>query len=119
MTGSLEKSQVCEMGTESDDDDDNRGTTMRVVSVSGKFLETPNLKMFSFGDLKAATKSFKSNELLGEGGFGKVYKGWLDAQTLTPAKPGSGMMVAIKKLNPDSMQGVQEWQVSFYAVKNI
>ncbi|KAF7829050.1 putative serine/threonine-protein kinase PIX13 [Senna tora] len=79
-------------------------------SPNGQILETPNLKVFSFGDLKAATKNFRSDTLLGEGGFGKVYKGWLDEKTLTPAKAGSGMVVAIKKLNPESMQGFQEWQ---------
>ncbi|XP_028776699.1 probable serine/threonine-protein kinase PIX13 [Neltuma alba] len=74
-------------------------------------VEAPNcLKVFSFGDLKAATKNFKSDSLLGEGGFGKVYKGWLDEKTLSPAKAGFGMMVAIKKLNPESMQGFQEWK---------
>lgn len=82
------------------------------MEISGKFLEMPNLKVFSYGDLKAATKSFKSDALLGEGGFGKVYKGWLNAVTLAPAKAGSGMIVAIKKLKRDSVQGLQEWQVS-------
>ncbi|XP_054775827.1 probable serine/threonine-protein kinase PIX13 [Prosopis cineraria] len=79
-------------------------------SPSGQILESPNLKVFSFGDLKAATKNFKSDTLLGEGGFGKVYKGWLDEKTLTPSKAGSGIVVAIKKLNSESMQGFQEWQ---------
>lgn len=73
--------------------------------------EMRRLKEFSFAELKAATKSFKSDALLGEGGFGKVYKGWLHEKTLTPTKAGSGIMVAIKKLNPESMQGLQEWQV--------
>ncbi|KAK4262003.1 hypothetical protein QN277_027620 [Acacia crassicarpa] len=77
---------------------------------SGQILETPNLKVFSFVDLKAATKNFKHDTLLGEGGFGKVYKGWLDEKTLTPSKAGSGIVVAIKKLNPESVQGFQEWQ---------
>ena len=54
-------------------------------------------------NLKAATKSFKSDALLGEGGFGKVYKGWLDEKALAPTKAGFGIMVAIKKLNPKSM----------------
>ncbi|WVZ10222.1 hypothetical protein V8G54_014752 [Vigna mungo] len=73
-------------------------------------LEMRKLKEFSFAELKAATKGFKSDALLGEGGFGKVYKGWLHEKTLTPSKAGSGIMVAIKKLNPESMQGLQEWQ---------
>ncbi|KAK2427177.1 putative serine/threonine-protein kinase PIX13 [Trifolium repens] len=42
---------------------------------------------------------------------GKLFfKGWLNAETLTPTKAGFGMMVAIKKLKSDSVQGVQEWQ---------
>ncbi|KAG4973516.1 hypothetical protein JHK87_030337 [Glycine soja] len=68
-------------------------------------VETRNLKQFNFADLKAATKSFKSDALLGEGGFGKVYKGWLHEKTLTPTKAGSGMVVAVKKLNSESLQG--------------
>jgi serine/threonine protein kinase len=61
--------------------------------------------------LKRATKNFKSDTLLGEGGFGKVYKGWIDQKTYAPSKSGSGMVVAIKKLNSGSMQGLEEWQV--------
>ncbi|MBA0793702.1 hypothetical protein Gohar_018089 [Gossypium harknessii] len=74
----------------------------------GQILETSNLKVFTFAELKAATKSF--NTLLGEGGFGKVYKGWLDERTLTPSKVGFGMIVAIKKLKQESVQGFEEWQ---------
>ncbi|KAG2695015.1 hypothetical protein I3760_08G171400 [Carya illinoinensis] len=77
---------------------------------NGKILETPNLKEFSFSDLKTATKNFKTDSLLGEGGFGKVFKGWMDGKTLTPSKFGTGMVVAIKKLKSESMQGFQEWQ---------
>lgn len=33
---------------------------------------------FSYKELAAATKNFKSDCLLGEGGFGRVYKGKLD-----------------------------------------
>nr|GMC62549.1 probable serine/threonine-protein kinase PIX13 [Ipomoea batatas] len=48
--------------------------------------------------------------VLGTGGFGTVFKGWVDENTLAPSKPGSGMIVAIKKLNPGSLQGFEEWQ---------
>ncbi|GLU19671.1 hypothetical protein SLE2022_359070 [Rubroshorea leprosula] len=76
----------------------------------GQILEMPNLKVYTFADLKNATKNFKPDTLLGEGGFGKVYKGWVDHRTLQPSKIGSGLVVAIKKLNPESMQGFEEWQ---------
>ncbi|XP_024639159.1 probable serine/threonine-protein kinase CST [Medicago truncatula] len=104
-SSSCNKSKVWEIGNS---ESDSKG--YESIEISGKFLEMPNLKVFSYGDLKAATKSFKSDALLGEGGFGKVYKGWLNAVTLAPAKAGSGMIVAIKKLKRDSVQGLQEWQ---------
>ncbi|KAF4373791.1 hypothetical protein F8388_007697 [Cannabis sativa] len=80
--------------------------------LNGQFLESPNLRVFSFAELKACTKNFKADSVLGEGGFGKVFKGWVDEKTLAPSKVGTGMMVAIKKLNSESMQGFQEWQNS-------
>ncbi|KAG6491539.1 hypothetical protein ZIOFF_046471 [Zingiber officinale] len=48
--------------------------------------------------------------ILGEGGFGRVYKGVVEEKTLNPSKSGTGMVVAVKKLNPESMQGLEEWQ---------
>lgn len=68
-----------------------------------------NLKSFSFTDLKNATKNFRSETLLGEGGFGCVFKGWIDLNTFAPTKPGSGVVVAVKKLKPESCQGHKEW----------
>ncbi|KAK1618763.1 hypothetical protein QYE76_024280 [Lolium multiflorum] len=79
-------------------------------SREGRILETPNLRIFTFAELKAATRNFKSDTLLGEGGFGRVHKGWVDEKTMNPARSGAGMPVAVKKLNPESLQGVQEWQ---------
>lgn len=29
-------------------------------------------------DLKAATRNFRSDNMIGGGGFGQVYKGWID-----------------------------------------
>ncbi|XP_059654149.1 probable serine/threonine-protein kinase PIX13 [Cornus florida] len=74
----------------------------------GQILPTPNLRIFTFAELKIATRNFRADTVLGEGGFGKVYKGWLDDK-VTP-RNGSGMTVAVKKLNSESMQGFEEWQ---------
>ncbi|XP_050370754.1 probable serine/threonine-protein kinase PBL3 [Argentina anserina] len=67
------------------------------------------LKSFSFIDLKNATKNFRPDSLLGEGGFGWVFKGWIDATTLAPTRPGTGLVVAIKRLKQESFQGHKEW----------
>ncbi|KAJ8762309.1 hypothetical protein K2173_007466 [Erythroxylum novogranatense] len=71
---------------------------------------TPNLKMFSLAELKLATSNFRPDTMLGEGGFGRVFKGWVDETTYAPSKVGVGIAVAVKKSNPDSPQGLQEWQ---------
>ncbi|XP_042427987.1 probable serine/threonine-protein kinase PIX13 [Zingiber officinale] len=76
----------------------------------GRILEVPNLRVFSFAELRNATRGFRPDSLLGEGGFGRVYKGWVEEKTLNPAKSGAGMVVAVKKLNPESLQGIEEWQ---------
>ncbi|XP_061352305.1 probable serine/threonine-protein kinase PBL2 [Gastrolobium bilobum] len=67
------------------------------------------LKSFTFTDLKEATNNFRQENLIGEGGFGFVYKGWIDENTYAPTKPGTGIVVAIKKLKPESFQGHKEW----------
>ncbi|XP_066350115.1 probable serine/threonine-protein kinase PIX13 isoform X4 [Miscanthus floridulus] len=76
----------------------------------GRILETPDLRIFTFAELRAATRNFKPDTVLGEGGFGRVYKGWVHEKTMNPTRSGIGMVVAVKKLNPESVQGLQEWQ---------
>ncbi|XP_028792852.1 probable serine/threonine-protein kinase PIX13 [Neltuma alba] len=75
---------------------------------NGQILPAANLRTFTFAELKAATKNFRVDTVLGEGGFGKVFKGWLEEKA-TP-KNGSGTVVAVKKLNSESLQGFEEWQ---------
>ncbi|CAL5388690.1 unnamed protein product [Camellia sinensis] len=55
---------------------------------------------FSYKDLYKATKGFKSKELLGAGGFGKVYRGVI---------PSSNELIAVKKISHDSKQGMREF----------
>lgn len=66
-------------------------------------MDVADLRAFTLAELKAATKNFRAETLVGEGGFGKVYKGLIR---------GEGLAIAIKKLNSGSNQGVSEWQVS-------
>ncbi|KAI3933579.1 hypothetical protein MKX01_032684 [Papaver californicum] len=55
---------------------------------------------FSYKDLYIATDGFKEKELLGFGGFGKVYKGIL---------PTSNTKVAVKRISHNSTQGIREF----------
>ncbi|KAG4967349.1 hypothetical protein AAZX31_12G070500 [Glycine max] len=57
---------------------------------------------FSFNELEAATGSFRLDCFLGEGGFGKVYKGHLER---------INQVVAIKQLDPNGLQGIREFVV--------
>ena len=83
-----------------------------VPRSEGEILESANVKAFSFNELRTATRNFRPDSVLGEGGFGSVFKGWIDEKTLTPTKPGTGMVIAVKKLNQESYQGHREWLVS-------
>ncbi|CAL9112723.1 unnamed protein product [Musa textilis] len=89
---------------------DSSSASIDEVFPDARILEAPNLRIFSFAELRTATRNFKPEMVLGEGGFGRVYKGCMEEKTLNPAKSGVGMVVAVKKLNPESMQGLEEWQ---------
>ncbi|KAI4338636.1 hypothetical protein MLD38_023670 [Melastoma candidum] len=75
---------------------------------NGYTMPQSSVRVFTFADLKAATKNFRRDSQLGEGGFGKVYKGYLNDIGQSNARRGSA--IAIKKLNPESLQGFQEWK---------
>ncbi|KEH34693.1 kinase 1B [Medicago truncatula] len=47
--------------------------------------------------------------MIGKGGFGCVFKGWIDEHTLAPTKQGTGFAVSVKRLNDKSNQGHSEW----------
>ncbi|XP_058112083.1 serine/threonine-protein kinase PBL35-like isoform X2 [Magnolia sinica] len=69
----------------------------------------PQLLQFTFQELKSATGNFRPDSILGEGGFGFVFKGWIEENGTAPAKPGTGVTVAVKSLKPDGLQGHREW----------
>ncbi|TKY64729.1 Serine/threonine-protein kinase PBS1 [Spatholobus suberectus] len=57
---------------------------------------------FTFRELAAATKNFRPESFVGEGGFGRVYKGRLES---------TGQIVAVKQLDKNGLQGNREFLV--------
>jgi serine/threonine protein kinase len=55
---------------------------------------------FTYKSLHKATKGFKDTEIIGEGGFGKVYMGILAS---------SNVQIAVKRVSHDSKQGMKEF----------
>lgn len=90
-------------------DGNNNVLSLPTPKTEGEILSSSNLKPFSFNELKNATRNFRPDSLLGEGGFGYVFKGWIDENTWAAARPGLGMVVAVKKLKPEASQGHKEW----------
>ena len=69
------------------------------------------LLKFTFNELKAATRNFRPESILGEGGFGCVFKGWIEENGTALVKPDTGLTVAVKDLNHEGLQGHKEWVV--------
>ncbi|KAK6932442.1 S-locus glycoprotein domain [Dillenia turbinata] len=61
---------------------------------------SPTLALYNFSTLVAATNNFASENMVGRGGFGSVYKGQLT----------NGVEIAIKRLSKGSAQGVEEFK---------
>ncbi|RVW43668.1 putative cysteine-rich receptor-like protein kinase 35 [Vitis vinifera] len=69
-------------------------------NISSANSDDPNLQVFSFTTIKVATNNFSSENKLGEGGFGPVYKGKLP----------KGQEIAVKRLSKTSHQGLEEFK---------
>ncbi|XP_024189610.1 L-type lectin-domain containing receptor kinase IV.1 [Rosa chinensis] len=62
---------------------------------------------FKYKELYIATKGFREKELLGTGGFGKVYRGLL---------PSSKIEIAVKRVSHESTQGTKEFVAEIVSI---
>ncbi|KAJ4968279.1 hypothetical protein NE237_014980 [Protea cynaroides] len=72
------------------------------VSPAPPPLQGVAAQTFTFHELASATKNFQQECLLGEGGFGRVYKGKLE---------NTGQLAAVKQLGGNGLQGNREFLV--------
>ncbi|XP_058073019.1 G-type lectin S-receptor-like serine/threonine-protein kinase At1g11300 isoform X1 [Magnolia sinica] len=77
---------------------DNYEFTGDSTLLNGEYI--PEVPLFSFASIIAATDNFSSANKLGEGGFGPVYKGKLT----------EGQEIAVKALSKSSGQGLEEFK---------
>ncbi|KAH7854768.1 hypothetical protein Vadar_017602 [Vaccinium darrowii] len=71
------------------------------ADLKRQILSTPDLRIFSLSQMKTATENFREDRLLGQGGYGPVYRGWL------VEKNGNR---SVKKLDGEITQGFKERQ---------
>lgn len=69
------------------------------VSAGGSISHPTSTRFIAYEELREATNNFESASVLGEGGFGKVFKGILS----------DGTSVAIKRLTNGGQQGDKEF----------
>ncbi|XP_061969574.1 receptor-like serine/threonine-protein kinase ALE2 [Populus nigra] len=75
--------------------------TIDSVPAAGSLPHPSSTRFLAYEELKEATNNFESASILGEGGFGRVYKGVLS----------DGTAVAIKRLTSGGQQGGKEFLV--------
>lgn len=66
-------------------------------------------RYFSFSEIQEACKNFDSKNIIGVGGFGNVYLGVID----------EGTQVAVKRGNPQSEQGITEFQTEIQMLSKL
>ncbi|XP_059445271.1 protein NSP-INTERACTING KINASE 1-like isoform X2 [Corylus avellana] len=89
---------ICAAGTENDGCVTPSPPPSYTSNISQKHHEElclGNLKKFQFKELQIATNNFSSKNMIGKGGFGNVYKGYLQ----------DGTTVAVKRLKDGNATG--------------
>ncbi|XAR56478.1 Non-specific serine/threonine protein kinase [Bertholletia excelsa] len=79
------------------------------VEVDEEVSRIRNVKLYTYGELSVATEGFNKANLIGEGGYGAVYKGRLR----------DGVMVAVKVLSAESRQGTKEFLTEINVISDI
>ncbi|KAK3432930.1 hypothetical protein EUGRSUZ_D00439, partial [Eucalyptus grandis] len=79
-------------------------------AIEEEFEQVSGPKKFSYKDLVTSTNNFAIERLHGEGGFGRVYEGYLTSVNAS---------VAIKKISPGSRQGIKEYATEVKTISRL
>ncbi|XP_073024895.1 probable receptor-like protein kinase At5g61350 [Primulina eburnea] len=83
----------------------SKSTTFSSITSIGQNLG----RFFTLHEIRDATKNFDEKAIIGVGGFGKVFLGELE----------DGTKVAIKRGNPSSSQGINEFQTEIQLLSKL
>lgn len=75
---------------------------LSTISSSSFFLESRNHTIFTFEELKIATRNFSPSNCVWEDSSAMVYKGTLN-EKMKPSRSSSFLVVAVKKFKPESI----------------
>ncbi|XP_048234447.1 probable serine/threonine-protein kinase PBL5 isoform X1 [Ricinus communis] len=106
-SGSLKVKPYSNAQKEEDSKDDQLSIDVKNLNLTDEVSKdarnnAKRAQTFTFEELAAATGNFRLDCFLGEGGFGKVYKGYLEK---------INQVVAIKQLDPNGLQGTREFVI--------
>ena len=81
---------------------------LRTLSLDdlSRTLASSGMHAFTIAELRLATRNFSGSHFIGSGGFGPVYKGFLDDKVVPGMAP---QQVAVKYLDAEGPQGHREW----------
>ena len=74
-------------------------------------LQSCKLKRFNYKVLKDATGNFNCMNLIGQGGYGDVYKGYLTYCTMSAARSNEGFPIAVKRIRMPGAKSDEAWLV--------
>lgn len=87
----------------------NTSASLNHEMRTDSFPRLKGARCFSFEELKKCTDNFSESKHIGSGGYGKVYRGTLD----------TGQLVAIKRAQPGSLQGANEFKTEIELLSRI
>ncbi|XP_073058289.1 cold-responsive protein kinase 1-like [Primulina eburnea] len=86
-----------------------RSRAVEDLDINREISSVESVKLYSYKELQDATGNFSSENKIGEGGFGSVYKGRLKDDNLA----------AIKVLSAQSIQGVREFITEIMVISGV